>query len=110
MSRLPRSATEAAEADAQRYLDALADALEDGRLLGGEAQVLARLAGSAGLGGAQVAALHGRFLEHLRSAALADAILTTAEIRQLRTTARALGLPDAFDDLRPTSPADLVQG
>ena len=50
MSRLPLSATEASEADAQRYLDALADALEDGRILGGEAQILARLAGSAGLG------------------------------------------------------------
>ena len=49
MSRLPLSATEASEADAQRYLDALADALEDGRILGGEAQILARLAGSAGL-------------------------------------------------------------
>jgi DNA polymerase-3 subunit epsilon len=108
MSRLPKSATEASEADAQRYLDALADALEDGRILGGEAQVLARLAGSAGLGAAQVATLHGRFLEYLRSAALADSILTTAEIRQLRTTAHGLGLPDYFDDLKPTSPADLA--
>ncbi len=108
LSRLPLSATEASEADAQRYLDALADALEDGRILGGEAQILARLAGSAGLGAAQVAALHGRFLEFLRSAALADSILTTAEIRQLRTTAHGLGLPDYFDDLRPTSPADLA--
>jgi DNA polymerase-3 subunit epsilon len=108
LSRLPLSATEASEADAQRYLDALADALEDGRIVGGEAQILARLAGSAGLGAAQVAALHGRFLEFLRSAALADSILTTAEIRQLRTTAHGLGLPDYFDDLRPTSPADLA--
>ena len=40
--------------------------------------------------------------------ALADSILTTAEIRQLRTTAHGLGLPDYFDDLRPTSPADLA--
>jgi DNA polymerase III epsilon subunit-like protein len=108
MSRLPLSATQAAEADAQRYLDALADALEGGRILGGEAQILARLAGSAGLDVAQVAALHGRFLQFLRSAALADAILTTAEIRQLRTTAQALGLPDYFADLKPTSPADLA--
>jgi DNA polymerase-3 subunit epsilon len=108
MSRLPLSATEAAEADAQRYVDALADALEDGRLLGGEAQVLARLAGSAGLGAEQVTALHGRFLELLRSAVLADPILTTADIRRLRTTAQALGLPDHFADLRPTSPADLA--
>jgi DNA polymerase-3 subunit epsilon len=108
MSRLPLTATEASEAHAQRYLDALAGALEDGRIAGGEAQILARLAGSAGLGAAQVAALHRRFLEFLRSAALTDSILTTAEIRRLRTTAHGLGLPDYFDDLRPTSPADLA--
>jgi DNA polymerase-3 subunit epsilon len=108
MSRLPISPGEATDSGAQKYLDALADALEDGRLLGGEAQVLARLAGSAGLGAPRVTALHERFLDFLRSAATADAILTTAEIRRLRTTAHALGLPDYFDDLRPTSPADLA--
>jgi DNA polymerase-3 subunit epsilon len=109
MSRLPASVAQAADAEGQKYLDALADALEDGRLLGGEAQLLARLAGSAGLGAAQVDTLHERFLDFLRSAVMADAILTTAEIRRLRTTAHALGLPDYFDDLRPTSPADLAR-
>ena len=82
-SRLPPPG----ELDAQRYLDTVTEALADGRLLGGEAQTLARLAGSAGLGAAQVEALHGRLLEHLRAAALTDAILTTGQIRQLRTAA-----------------------
>jgi DNA polymerase-3 subunit epsilon len=109
MSRLPASVAQAADAEGQKYLDALSDALEDGRLLGGEAQVLARLAGSAGLGAAQVTTLHEGLLDFLRSAVMADAILTTAEIRRLRTTAHALGLPDYFDDLRPTSPADLAR-
>jgi DNA polymerase-3 subunit epsilon len=108
IARLPMSAAEARQADAQRYLDALTLALADGRIVGGEAQQLARLAGSAGLGAGQVVALHRRFLEHMRSAALEDAILTTAELRQLKAAASGLGLPDFFDDLRPTSPQDLM--
>jgi len=108
MARLPMSAAEAREADAQRYLDALTLALADGRIVGGEAQQLTRLAASAGLGAAHVVALHRRYLEHMRSAALEDAILTTAELRQLKTAASGLGLPDFFDDLRPTSPQDLL--
>jgi DNA polymerase III subunit epsilon len=108
MARLPMSAAEAREADVQRYLDALTVALADGRIVGGESQQLARLAGSAGLGATRVASLHRRFLEHLRAAALEDAILTTGELRQLKTAASGLGLPDYFDDLRPTSPQDVL--
>ncbi|SNR30938.1 3'-5' exonuclease [Blastococcus mobilis] len=108
VARLPRSVVEAPAADAQRYVDALAVALADGRILGGESQLLARLAGSAGIGGDQVLALHRRFLEHLRATALGNPILTTAELRQLTTVTRGLGLPDFFDDLRPTSPQDLM--
>jgi hypothetical protein len=55
-----------------------------------------------------VSELHRRFLEHMRATALEDAILTTAELRQLKTAASGLGLPDYFDDLRPTSPQDLI--
>jgi DNA polymerase III epsilon subunit-like protein len=108
MARRQLPAAAGGDAEAQRYLDAVTLALGDGRLLGGEAQALTRLAGSAGLGAAQVTALHGRLLEHLRAAAVADVILTTGQIRQLRTTASALGLPTYFDELRPTSPQDLV--
>jgi DNA polymerase-3 subunit epsilon len=104
--RLPAAA--GGDIDAQRYLDTVTEALGDGRLLGGEAQTLSRLGGSAGLSAAQVEALHGRLLEHLRAAALTDPILTTGQIRQLRTAASALGLPTYFDELRPTSPQDLV--
>jgi DNA polymerase III epsilon subunit-like protein len=108
VARLPRSVVEAPQADAQRYLDAVTPALADGRIVGGEAQLLMRLAGSAGLGAEHVLAMHRRYLEHLRSAALQDAILTTAELRQLKTAASGLGLPDFFDDLRATSPQDLM--
>jgi DNA polymerase III epsilon subunit-like protein len=110
LARRELPAAAAGEIEAQRYLDAVTVALADGRLLGGEAQTLARLAASAGLGAAQVERLHGRLLEHLRSAALADAILTTGQIRKLRTAAAALGEPNWFDELRPTSPQDLVAG
>jgi len=106
--RLPVAAP--GQVDAQRYLDTVTEALRDGRLLGGEAQTLARLGGSAGLAAAQVESMHVWLLEHLRAAALTDAILTTGQIRQLRTAAGALGHPAYFDELRPTSPQDLVAG
>jgi DNA polymerase III epsilon subunit-like protein len=106
--RLPRSATEAQKADAQRYLDALLVALADGRIVGGESQALARLARTAGLGGAEVIALHRRILDAVSALARRNSILTTAEIRQLKTAAGGLGLPEYFDDLRPTSPQDLL--
>lgn len=108
VARLPRAVVDAPNADAQRYVDVLTSALADGRIAGGEGQLLARLAGSAGIGADQVLALHRRVLGHLRACALENSILTTAELRQLRTVASGLGLPDAFDDLRPTSPQDLV--
>ena len=105
---LPRAVVDAPNADSQRYVDALTSALADGRILGGEGQLLARLAASAGIGAEQVVARHGRVLGHLRACALENAILTTSELRQLRTAASGLGLPDFFDGLRPTSPQDVV--
>ena len=96
--------------EGQRYVDTVTEALADGRLLGGEAQTLARLGASAGLGAPRVDDLHERLLENLRAAALTDAILTTGQLRQLRTAASALGLPTYFDELRPTSPQDLIAG
>jgi DNA polymerase III epsilon subunit-like protein len=106
LARLPMSAAEAGDADAERYLSALSSALEDGRIVGDEARALAQLAGAAGFGSSQVAALNQRFLESMRQAAFEDDILTTRELATLRTAARALGTPDYFDDLeineRPT--------
>jgi DNA polymerase III epsilon subunit-like protein len=110
MARLPRSAADARDVDAQRYLDALAGALADGSIIGVEAAALAALAGSAGLGAAQVADLHRRFLDGMKELALADDILTTAELRKLRNAADLLGLPGHFEGLRPTTPADLIAG
>lgn len=99
LARLPMSAADAADATTEAYLSALSIALEDGRIVGDEARALADLAGAAGLGAAQVAELNQRFLESLREAAFEDNILTAAELKQLRTAAKALAVPDYFDDL-----------
>jgi DNA polymerase-3 subunit epsilon len=102
VARLPSSALAPSDAAAEAYLDALAEALADGRITGEEAKLLAHLAGSAGMGGEQVNSLNKRFLAGIRNAALEDDVLTVAEIRQLKTAAKALSLPDYFGDLLPT--------
>ncbi|WP_193312810.1 3'-5' exonuclease [Georgenia subflava] len=102
MSRLPISAGEVVDATAAVYLDALAAALEDGKIVGEEAKALARIAGNAGMGAPQVAALNERFLEMMREAALADQVLTKTELRELTRAASLLGTSNYFDDLTPT--------
>lgn len=104
MSRLPMSANDVDDPAAEVYLDALAEVLSDGKIVGDEAKALARLAGEAGMGAAQVAALNEQFLESMREAAFADDVLTPAELRQLNTAASALCVPDYFDDLKESDP------
>jgi DNA polymerase-3 subunit epsilon len=106
VTRLPATGVVADDAATEVYLDALAEVLSDGKLTGDEANLLARLAGSAGMGGEQVLSLNRQFLNSLKDAALDDEVLTAAEVRQLRTAAKALSLPDHFGELRPT-PAPL---
>lgn len=103
LDRLPMTAAEADDAQANRYLEALATSLEDGRIIGEEAKLLAKIAGAAGMGSAQVAALNDQFLDNLLAAALEDDILTATEIRTLNRTATALGQPRRFSDLTPTA-------
>ncbi|MFD2082889.1 PolC-type DNA polymerase III [Actinopolymorpha cephalotaxi] len=107
VARLPLSGAEVVDADAAAYLDALSTVLEDGKIIGDEAKSLARLAGAAGFGAAQVAALNERFLESMREAALEDEVLTISELRDLNATAKVLGVPDYFDDLPPTGGSSL---
>lgn len=102
MSRLPMTAADVEDDTAEAYLDTLAEVLADGKILGDEARQLAGLAGAAGMGAAQVASLNERFLETMRDAALDDAVLTAAELRELNRAAKALGVPDYFDGLIPT--------
>lgn len=103
MARLPASGLAPHDAAAEAYLDALSEVMSDGKLTGEEAKQLAHLAGSAGMGGEQVLALNKRFLDNLEVAALDDDILTTSEIRQLKSAAKALSLPHYFESLEPTA-------
>lgn len=103
MARLPSTGLAPNDAAAEAYLEALAEVISDGRLTGEEAKMLAHLAGSAGMGGEQVAALNQRFLDGLKVAVLEDDVLTLAEIRQLKTAAKAISVPGYFGELQPTA-------
>jgi len=102
MSRLPISTSDISDAAATEYLEALAVALEDGKIVGDEAKALAKVAGRGGMGAQQVRGLNERFLELMREAAFADQILTVEELIQLKRAAGVLAAPDYFDDLQPT--------
>lgn len=100
MSRLPISTNEVNDAAAAEYLEALAGALEDGKIVGDEAKALAKVAGRGGKGAEQIRGLNERFLELMREAAFADQVLTVRELTALRRAADALAVPDYFDDLQ----------
>ncbi|HTO01457.1 MAG TPA: 3'-5' exonuclease, partial [Microthrixaceae bacterium] len=101
LSKLPLTSTEADDDVVEAYFRAVSLALEDGKIIGDEAKQLATLAGSAGLGAAQVANLNRRFLDGLREAALEDDLLTVDEHRSLQKAAVALAEPEYFLDLVP---------
>ena len=102
MSRLPISAGDVSDAAAAEYLETLAVALEDGKIVGDEAKALAKVAGRGGMGAEQVRGLNERFLEMMREAAFADQVLTVGELTELKRAADALAAPGYFDDLQAT--------
>jgi DNA polymerase-3 subunit epsilon len=105
MTKLPVSMTDHDPVGAQPYLDYLAEALADGKLTGDKARRLARLAGRAGMGAAQVHDLHRRFLDGLRDAALGVGILSQEEQSRLAAIAGLLDMPGYFADVTPDVPA-----
>ena len=105
MAMLPSAAAEVGDAQEEAYLELLMSVMADGQITRDEAQELGRLAGAVGLSQPAVSALNERFLEGMREAAFADEVLTTAELRELKRAAKALGVPSYFDDLAPTSAA-----
>ncbi|WP_051366775.1 exonuclease domain-containing protein [Hamadaea tsunoensis] len=109
LAKLPYSMDDHDPVGAEPYLDALGEALADGRLTGEQTRRLGRLAGRAGMGAAQVAGLHQRFLDALRDAALGDGPPTASEYRQLTTAAQLLNLPDYFADVLAPDGADVVE-
>ncbi|HCT79936.1 MAG TPA: hypothetical protein DGG94_09660 [Micromonosporaceae bacterium] len=105
LSKLPFSMSDHDPVGAQPYLDALAEELGDGRLTREKTRRLGRLAGRAGMGAAQVAELHLRFLHGMRDAALVDDDITYDELRTLNVTAALLDNADYFSDVTPQEKA-----
>lgn len=107
LTRIPMTPSEASDPATVAYLDAVTTVVEDGRVVGPEARVLAEMLAAAGLQPGQVSALNQRFVESMReAAALADA-LTPTELNRMRSTATALGVDGYFDDLFIMSGAEL---
>jgi DNA polymerase-3 subunit epsilon len=104
MSNLMAALPEIGQADAlsARYAEALALAMVDGKIVGEEARELAHLAADEGLSAKSIREIHAEFLEGMRTASMADQVITAAELKALRGAAKALGLPLFFDDLTAT--------
>lgn len=110
LSKLPFSMSDHDPVGAQPYLDALTEELGDGRLTREKTRRLGRLAGRAGMGAAQVAELHLRFLHGMRDAALVDDDVTYDELRTLNVTAALLDNADYFSDITPQEKARPASG
>ncbi|WP_409183910.1 3'-5' exonuclease [Amycolatopsis sp. VS8301801F10] len=88
---------------AQAYLDLLAEAVGDHFLTDEEVWALADLAAEAGMTESEVQRVHAGLVAELRRVAEADGVVTSAEYRELRQVADALGAMDAVVDLKVTT-------
>ncbi|MDA2810647.1 3'-5' exonuclease [Nocardiopsis sp. RSe5-2] len=84
---------------AAEYRAVLVDALADGRIVGEEAQRLARLATRAGFTRSTVKGVHEQVLAEARARAEADGVVTSAELRELTKAAEELGTRHLVGDL-----------
>ena len=91
---------------AQAYLDLLAEAVGDQFLTDEEVWGLADLAAEAGMAAAEVQRIHTGFVAELRRIAEADGVVTSAEYRELRQVADALGALEVVVDLKVTATGD----
>lgn len=92
MNKLPESSFGILDNVSFEYLDQLSKSLSDSKITGDEAKVLAKLAGSAGLGSTQVKSLHKEFFASIEAIALADGVIDDAEKRKLEKIKKELGL------------------
>jgi DNA polymerase III epsilon subunit-like protein len=99
VAKLPITMGDADPVAEAAYLELLADAVSDGKIIGDEAKALGRLAGQAGLSGPHLAVLHERFLEGMHAVAASDGFISEAEYKDLNKVATALSRPDYFADL-----------
>jgi DNA polymerase-3 subunit epsilon len=92
MKKLPESSFGILDNVSFEYLDQLSKSLSDSKITGDEAKVLAKLAGSAGLGATQVKMLHQEFFASIEAIALADGVIDDLEKRRLEKIKNELGL------------------
>ena len=92
LSKLPDHALDASSDTERSYLDYLAVAFQDGKLIGDEAKVLATIAGRAGLGVKQVETLNQRFLNSVIKEAESDGTVTAEEKKFIQQVKINLGL------------------
>ncbi|GEM_PF-948307 len=105
LERLPHTAAEPSHDTELRYLEALEEAMSDGKLIGQEAKQLSKIVGQAGLGARQVWELNRLYLEGLRASVLTDeAILDPEQLDDLERVARMVGVEGYFDDLSANAP------
>lgn len=91
VNRLP--ATGANGLDAEGYLLALDQALQDRTLTRAESETLAEVASELGIGSEQLPRIHFGYLRDLACAAVADGVVTAEERADLETVAALLGFP-----------------
>lgn len=91
-SQLPRNPEPRIEA----YLDVLERAMLDGYLSSHEEEALIQIAVELGLHRDQIAAVHATFLDAMAIAAWEDGVVTDAELADLGSVARMLGLPQGL--------------
>jgi DNA polymerase-3 subunit epsilon len=96
LTRLVRQlpVTSSANADLDAYLAVLDQAVEDRHLDPSEAQALQDAAIALGIGGPALVQAHRDFLTGLAQTAMADGIVSDAELADLTAVARLLGLQD----------------
>lgn len=92
ISKLPESSFSSVNDVSFEYLELLSQSLSDSKITGDEAKQLAKLAGSAGLGGKQVQELHKQFFESVEAIALEDGVITAVEKARLEKMKKELGI------------------
>lgn len=92
LSKLPDHALEVSSDVERAYLDYLAIAFQDGKLIGDEAKDLAKIAGRAGLGAKQVESLNQRFLDSVIKQAESDGTVSSEEKKLIQQVQINLGL------------------
>lgn len=92
LKKLPESGQSLSDTIVENYLEMLNRFLLDGKIVGEEAKELARMAGSSGLGAAQLREIHEDYFATMERVALEDGVITDAEKKSLSSLKAQLGI------------------